>query len=194
MSQSSSITVRLPSWRWIILKRSWMEFARCERQQYGLHPFVPSFVSSSRNLESHAVKYACSCRKSAISFPHWPPTSYDEAIEQLRCIIGNNVDHRKSLASCWLSFVNRKAFGEVSVSATRNWYRRVAFLIKISCPIFAEEQRKEEREALCRQALINSFKAFSCSTFCDPVLRERRHYCLCHCGRHRDDCPVHGDR
>src|SRR5712664_1522791 len=160
------MAVQLPSSKWTVLKRSWMEFARCERQQYGLHPFLPSFVSSSRNLESHAVKYACSCRKSAITFPHWPPTSYEEALEQLRCILGNNIDHRKSLASCWLSSVNQKAFDEVSVPDRRNWYRHVAHLSETSCPRLLEKQIKEERADLHRQT---HSKAFSCSTFCDTV-------------------------
>lgn len=37
--------------------------------------------------------------KSSISFPHWPPSCFEEALEQLRYVLGKHIYHRRSLAS-----------------------------------------------------------------------------------------------
>jgi hypothetical protein len=95
-----SFTVRLPSSAWHTLKMSWLEFARCETELSGLRPFIP-FFRSGRRPGTRIVNYNCYCRKSAISFPHWPPSSYQEAVQQLRCVLGENINHRKYLASSW---------------------------------------------------------------------------------------------
>ncbi|KAN0077548.1 hypothetical protein V8E54_005852 [Elaphomyces granulatus] len=123
----------------------------------------------------------------AVSFPHWPPTSYEEAIEQLRCVLGKDIGHRRYLASCWLSFVKQKASSD-------SFYRLLAGLIETKCPTFLHEQRKEELEELRRQAQIKYCKVFSCSAFCNLVLAQQRRSCLCHCRRHRDERPAHSNQ
>ncbi|KAN0074066.1 hypothetical protein V8E54_008003 [Elaphomyces granulatus] len=184
------MVVRLPSLTWQILKTSWLEFARRERELSGLRPFIPFFQPGTGRPRTRIVNHNCYCRKSSISFPHWPPSSYQEAVQQLLCVLGENIDHRKSLSSSWLSFVNQKAFGVSSESL----YSDISRLIKSLCPVLLEEQKKEEREALYRQAAIDYHKAFSCSAFCNPALQERRFDCLCHCKWHRDECPAHANR
>lgn len=184
------MAVRLPSSTWQTLKMSWLEFARRERELSGLRPFIPFFRSGTGRPGTRIVSYNCYCRKSAISSPHWPPSSYQEAVQQLRYVLGENINHRKYLASSWLSFVNRKAFNDSSESL----YSDISRLIESSCPVFLEEQRKEELEGLRRQAAIDYSKVFSCSAFCNLVLTQQRRSCLCHCRRHRDECPAHSNR
>jgi hypothetical protein len=160
------------------LRKSWLSFVRHELTKLGMSSWLPSSPSS------------CFCRRSWISYPHWPPSIYQEALEQLSCILRKNNDHRKYLASCWLSFINRKAFWDPLQISVQD----ISDLIESSCPVFLEGGRNEELDGLRRQAVIDYRKVFSCSAFCNPVLQERRFDCLCHCGRHREECPVHGNR
>ena len=179
--------IKLPSSIWQPLRFSWLAFVRSERQKDGLSSFLPSFHS----VQKSAVQ--CYCGKSAISFPHWPPTSYDEAIEQLRFLLGKQIGHRKYLASQWLAFVNQNAFLDSSPDqSARKWYRYLADMIEARCPIFVELREMEEKEELQRYARLRYCKALSCTAFCQPSLNDPdRFCCLCHCRHHREVCPVH---
>jgi hypothetical protein len=185
------MNAELPLSLWKVLKRSWLEFARDERQTHlCLPPFIPFFLGSgSGHHGSSVAKTECFCYKSAIAFPHWPPTSYQEALEQLHCVLGRNVRHRKYLAFSWLSFVNRS---RQERSSTRSHGGiDIAGLIRKICPAFIQEMKKEQLDEQRRKAQIEYSKTFSCSAFCEPVLTQFRSSCLCHCRWHRDSCPVH---
>jgi hypothetical protein len=171
---------RLPPHIWTLLKQSWLEFARFERRSIGLPSFIPFFKSFGQ-YGSGVVEHSCFCRKSAIGFPHWPPSSYQEAVEQLRCVLGKDIRHRKYLAFSWFSWVN---------SSTQT-YGVIGELIENACPAFVEERRKEGLDRMRRQAQLRYRQTFSCSAFCEPALRQNSSYCLCFCPRHRDMCPSH---
>ena len=64
-----------------------------ERMEEGGTGYLPN----ARNQPT-----ASHCGKSKTSFPHWPPSTYEEAVEQLQCLIGESFPHLISLANCWI--------------------------------------------------------------------------------------------
>jgi hypothetical protein len=121
------------------LRKSWLSFVRHELTKLGMSSWLPSSPLS------------CFCQRSWISYTHWPPSTYQEALEQLECVLRKNNDHRKYLASCWLSFVNRKAFWDPSQISVQD----ISDLIESSCPVFLEGRRNEELDGLRRQVQID---------------------------------------
>jgi hypothetical protein len=49
------------------------------------------------------------CHKSSMSYPHWPPSHYNEAIDQLHCLLGYSFSHRKHLLHGWRSNLWRRS-------------------------------------------------------------------------------------
>jgi hypothetical protein len=125
---------------------------------------------------------SCFCQRSWISYPHWPPSTYQEVLEQLECVLRKNSDHRKYLASCWLSFVNRKAFWDPSQISVGSRYLRSHRVVMSGIPWGTEERGARRPAQTSTDRLSQSVLLFA---FCDPVLQERRFDCLCHCGSYR---------
>ena len=73
-----------------VLKKAWLQYVHEEKEKEGELPYLPK-------------ARRCRCDKSLTSFPHWPPTTYEEAIAQLNCLIGESFPHRLYLADCWMT-------------------------------------------------------------------------------------------
>jgi hypothetical protein len=76
------------------LKKNWLTFVRRERRSEGLPAYLPY---------RQTLAISCYCGKSSISYPHWPPSSYEECTDQLLCLLGRSYLHRSYLAECWRS-------------------------------------------------------------------------------------------
>jgi hypothetical protein len=124
----------------------------------------------------------CECGKGGMSFPHWPPTSLDEAKALFDNCLNKENTHRKYLARSWWAFVAR-------IAATRPWKQQIKQEIYIQkereirekCDIRLDEETPVKRRR--RKA--------DCKGICEPTLRKQKYACLCDCGHHREECPVH---
>src|SRR6267378_1391318 len=77
-----------------ILRDSWLEYVTSEMSALGLTHGLPRLRRQFRTR-------AC-CHKSRISYPHWPPSSEEEAFDQLDCLLDEpkTAPHRMYLAEC----------------------------------------------------------------------------------------------
>ena len=83
--------------------------------------------------------------------------------------LGRSFPHRLYLAECWLGWNHRmSAAGEQDLPIA---------LIERSCPSLHER--------------APAVKRIDCDHICSPVLLAGSSHCLCCCGRHREECPVH---
>jgi hypothetical protein len=80
------------------LKKAWLQYVHEEKEKQGEVGPLPK-------------ARRCRCDKSLTSYPHWPPTTYEEAIAQLNCLIGESYTHRPYLADCLLIRKNGEGFG-----------------------------------------------------------------------------------
>ncbi|KAN0086376.1 hypothetical protein V8E54_000064 [Elaphomyces granulatus] len=73
-----------------VVKKAWLQYVHEEKEKQGEVGPLPK-------------ARRCRCDKSLTSYPHWPPTTYEEAIAQLNCLIGESYPHRPYLADCWIT-------------------------------------------------------------------------------------------
>jgi hypothetical protein len=73
----------------------WMEFAYSERHKEKWFERMPTLG-----------KKRCICGKSRIGYPHWPPTSIEEATEQFELCQNDYNEHRRNLVIKWWGFFN----------------------------------------------------------------------------------------
>ena len=150
-----------------VMKAAWLEFVHNEKEKEGTGTYLPN------------VK-RCYCDKSRTSYPHWPPTTLKEAVAQLKCLIGEFQPHRMYLAHCWMISLRIKlAAAEPRSKAT---IKQLISLVQEHCRI--TDRNELETGHMRRGKRI-------CGEVCNPVLLEGRCYCLCSCGWHREECPVH---
>lgn len=154
-----------------ILKKSWLAFVRDEKRKEGETGYLPS----GRNMLT-----ACHCGKSKTSFPHWPPSTYEEA-EQLRCLLGESFPHRLYLGHCWIISLRQKLATVREPSSQRN-HEWIIHLV---------EENREIEKYNGGEALGSMACKVNCKTVCEPILQANNCYCLCCCARHREECPVH---
>jgi len=130
---------------------------------------------------SQNAPFACYCGKSITSFPHWPPSTYEEAIEQLRCLIGESFPHRTHLVNGWVIHLSQKmaTVRELSVKKDIEW---TISLVERNC----ETEKHSGGEAPRRNVY-----EIDCGKTCEPALLSKSCECLCCCRRHREECPVH---
>jgi hypothetical protein len=119
----------------------------------------------------------CRCDKSLTSFPHWPPTTYEEAIAQLNCLIGESFPHRLYLADCWMTSLYLK------LAKGSDGIEKIISMIQDNC------------QSLDKSPKRPGTNKFDCREICEPVLTAKGtangSFCLCSCSRHREACPVH---
>jgi hypothetical protein len=155
----------------------WMKYVYYTRTQEGLNDQLPKLG-----------RRRCLCGKSQMSFPHWPPTSQNEAEVQLQMCFEERNSHRKYLAHCWWSFINDIANMEPWIGREpQQRYKDGREEILRRCPAVAEEQRMVTR-------LPRRPRGWRCNNYCEVTLKERRCSCLCHCKQHRDQCPTDMDK
>ena len=83
------------------LEKSWLSYA-CHAMREGLPGFwslpylspaiqnaVPELAPSQQTASTERIdpRLPCSCGKGATSYPHWPPSCHEEAVDQLRCLL-----------------------------------------------------------------------------------------------------------
>jgi hypothetical protein len=155
----------------IDLFKAWMEFERTKNGLYGRLPRLG--------------RQRCNCGKSQIGYPHWPPTSLEEATAQFEYRLLEKNTHRKSLTHCWWAFCNR-----MTAQHPRNGtdgqliYRKQAEEIERMCPSLREELIQEEKPH-------RRPKGWRCFEYCEPTLRKGNCSCLCFCEHYMGRCPVH---
>ena len=161
---------RLPLQDYEVLKTSWLEFILSERVELGLEAQLGP-RSSGR----------C-CDLSRTSYPHWPPTHYREALDQLRSLLGQSTAHRMYLADCWMTYLSRK-------HAQQEWQEselsRTITLVRNSCPTLAswDQDGKGKKKGWTQRG---------CDSVCVPALSDvKSSLCLCCCPEHREQCPIH---
>src|ERR1700684_2684617 len=100
----------------------WMEFAITERIKNGWYDKMPNLGEGR-----------CQCRRGRISYPHWPPTSIEEATEQFELCQDDNNEHRRSLVIQWWNHFNGFAnIVEWKASEKQQRYRDAEELIRES--------------------------------------------------------------
>jgi len=120
------------------------------------------------------------CGKGRMSFPHWPPTSFNEALFD-NCLDEENT-HRKHITRSWWAFVAR-------IAAIRPWKQQIKQEVYIQ-----KEREIRERYGIRFDEdtpVRHQKRKADCQGICEPTLRKKRYACLCHCGHHREECPVH---
>jgi len=153
------------------LRQLWKEFVLATRVKQGWYGKLP--------------EKGCSCGRARISYPHWPPTSEEESEEQFKYCMNDYNVHRRNLVLRWWEhfneFVNMLTW---DVSERQSYYKEAAELIRVNSVVV----RKELERSLTHKKRP---KSWSCENYCDKVLTEKQVSCLCHCGEHRDNCPIH---
>jgi hypothetical protein len=146
---------------------SWLEFVHADRIIDGQHKQL--------GLKR---KGRCKCGKGAISYPHWPVSTINEAFDMLNYLHDEHNKHRRYLAHKWWAFERAK-------------------------PDTAEQRRPNMaddiiKEFKCISIDINKdtkttprARGWKCSEYCEVVLSNNESICLCHCYEHRDECPIH---
>jgi len=133
------------------------------------------FIFQNHLFSSKARR--CSCNKSLTSYPHWPPTTYDEAMAQLNCLIGESYPHRIYLAECWVTSLY------VKMATGSEGIEHIISLIEETCQSLNKSPKQR-----------GPYKV-DCRKICEPALKAKGTangaFCLCDCSRHREECPVH---
>jgi hypothetical protein len=155
------------------LFEAWMEYVRSVRIQNGMYEKLPE-----------KRRRGTCCGRSEISYPHWPPTSVEEARVQYQYCLREHNTHRKLLVHSWWAFFSELAsWNAWKVSENLQRYQDIADEIWARCAILRGEPSEKQPQKRPR--------GWRCFEYCDPVLKEGTCSCLCHCEHHRDDCPVH---
>ena len=153
------------------LLKLWMEHVYSTRIQEGLCNQLPQLERGRYH-----------CGRSRMLFPHWPPTSLNEAEVQLQMCFEERLINRRNLAHCWWRVINN--FEPWIVSEPQQRYKDGREEILRRCPAVTKEQRTVMK-------LPRRPRGWRCNEYCEITLKERRCSCLCHCEQHRDQCPIH---
>jgi len=157
----------------------WIEFAYSERQTRNWFERMPTTGTNK-----------CFCGKGSISYPHWPPTSIEEAREQFEMCQDERNEHRRNLVVQWWRFFNDIAdITPWRMSEPQQRYINAEKIIRESSPIVQQEL---ERSTTIRRR--KRPKRWGCREYCERVLREKECSCVCHCEEHRDECPIHAQQ
>ena len=159
-SDKMSYYPQLPRESFQHLRESWIAYVNVERKKDGMGWDLPK-------------GRRCDCGKSRTSYPHWPPTSQTEAIDQLKCLLGQSYPHRQYLAHCWMVFL---------LTDDTEKHKKTISLVHNSCPVL---QLSENETPKRRRVKMD------CAVICQPVLDAKSSHCLCGCWSHREECPVH---
>jgi len=155
---------KLPGGNFRVLKKAWLDFVHEQKEKDGGQRYLPKAKR-------------CHCGKSLTSYPHWPPSTYEEAVAQLQSLIGESFPHRLYLGHCWITSLYLK------LAAGSEGVEKIISLVEQSC------------EGLRQNAKNQIANKVDCHAICDPVLKAqgtaKGSFCLCDCGRHREVCPIH---
>jgi hypothetical protein len=155
----------------------WKEFVISSRIKEGLYSRLPT-IEEGR----------CQCGRARISYPHWPPTSTNEADAQFEYCIDERNEHRRHLVIDWWRHFNDLAnIREWTASEPQQRYRDAEAIIREESPIVQQELERSTR-------IRKRPKGWSCREYCEKVLEANRCECLCFCSEHRDECPTYSQQ
>jgi hypothetical protein len=158
----------------IELEELWLEFTLAERIKHGWYEKMPNGGQGK-----------CACGRASISYPHWPPSTKEEALRQFEYTMRNENEHRRNLVLRWWEHFNDFANMTPWTACERQGrYKEAAELIKEHSIIV---QRELERSWMHEKRP----KGWRCHEYCEIVISKKGVSCLCHCGQHRDQCPIH---
>ena len=113
---------------------TWINRRLCQTYVYWQHLSSSNLVISG-GVRSRKTKEGiawerrhCNCGKSRTSYPHWPPTCKSEAVDQLRCLVGESAPHRQYLAHCWMVFLLGKTTAD-----TEDGQKMISLVHQSSC-------------------------------------------------------------
>ncbi|KAN0086349.1 hypothetical protein V8E54_000037 [Elaphomyces granulatus] len=141
----------------IVLLKLWMEFIYSERSRSGMCGLLPKMGKGN-----------CECEGSRMAYPHWPPTSFEEATEQFDYCMQQRNTHRRYLANSWWIFFNKLGFQETADK--RKMCEEKAELIESNCAYFQEELVKEENRITKRP------NGWRCFEYCEPKIGRKHGY------------------
>ena len=165
------------------LEKSWLSYVCHERSVAGILesplPVVghanavlelaPSLQTASSELHRFLP---CSCGKGGTSYPRWPPSCHEEAVDQLRCLL-EEYPHRLHLAHGWQNFLWREQYRAESGAPESEEYSILISLLRNSCPtLFLDDKASDDRAEGPKQK-------FECKSFgYERVMRENLSLCL----------------
>ena len=168
-----------------------IEREACARQKQRLYDLWKEFVMSTRVKEGQYEQLPtlnegrCLCGKARISYPHWPPTSTNEADTQFEyCIDERNTHRRPLVINWWRHFANMEGW---TASEKQQRYKDAETTIREASPIVQQELEKSAK-------IRKRSKGWSCRAYCEKVLTENKCECLSFCTEHRDECPTHSQQ
>jgi hypothetical protein len=163
-----SVEAELSDGQYRVLENSWISYVQREREKEGM-----------KLIDLAHRRTKCDCGKSRTSYPHWPPSYRSEAVDQLCCLLGRSYPHRESLAKCWLTSLFRR----LALEGTEETEAMIT-LVQNSCPVLrsAGEMPRAKGRRVHR---------IDCDTICKPAITYNDSTCICDCGLHREECPVH---
>lgn len=163
-----------------------------DRQKQRLYSLWKEFVTSTRIREGWYDRLPtlgegkCLCGKAKISYPHWPPTSTNEADAQFEYSINERNTHRRPLVISWWRHFNEFAnMKEWTASESQQRYKEAETIVREASPIVQQELERTTK-------IQKRPKGWSCREYCEKVLTEKKCECLCFCVEHHDECPTHG--
>ena len=163
-SSFKKMSQKLAAENFHVLKKAWLQYVHEEKEKQSEVGYLPK-------------ARRCSCNKSLTSYPHWPPTTYDEAMAQLNCLIGESYPHRIYLAECWVTSLY------VKMATGSEGIEHIISLIEETCQSLNKSPKQR-----------GPYKV-DCRKICEPALKAKGTAngasCLCDCSRHREECPVH---
>jgi len=120
---------------------------------------------------------ACFCRKSWISYPHWPPSTYHMKKPSSNsvpcCSLPDLIDPLwlyVGCRSCWAQRQRNSAYDDSDHSS-------IVRLLRDNCPILSSDQDRPRQ--------TRKWQREDCDRFCQTVLRDKSSsYCLCPCYFH----------
>jgi len=177
------------------LEKSWLSYACHERRVAGIlesplpvagHPKRRTRAGAKPTNSFHRTHRSlpCSCGKSATSYPHWPPSCHEEAVDQLRCLLEAQ-PHRLHLAHGWQTFLWREQ-SRAESGAPWSEEHSILSLLRNSCAtLFPDDEISDNQDE-------GTKPKFDCKSIgCERAIRENLSLCLCCCFCHREECPVH---
>lgn len=132
---------------------SWIEFVYSTRQRLNLNWQLERRPNGN-----------CVCRLSDVSYPYWPPTTFQEAFDMLMLLQDRHNLHRRYLAHRWWVYVLETVGEAITVqppNVVQN-YLEIATSIKLLCPCIEMDM---EREVQIRQRA----RELECINICELV-------------------------
>ena len=130
-------------------------------------------IDSSRQTKSTQDP----CGKSSMTYPHWPPSCHEEAVAQLHCILGKDINHRGYLAHSWYCWLIARTYSDTPVSVGNQAFcAQAASLVADLCPKLSDLRVEPDPIAVKRSRYCGPE---FCERQCFPTIAKGQPFCLC---------------